>query len=85
MKFIKKLNPLFRINEVKEAEAAEVFMVYWHIVTSTPSGSFWGKGRQVSKAFLLEEDAKAFADSLKRANNLLQNENNIEVEIIRQK
>lgn len=85
MKFIKKLNPLFRINEVKEAEAAEVFMVYWHIVTSTPSGSFWDKGRQVSKAFLLEEDAKAFADSLKRANNLLQNENNIEVEIIRQK
>lgn len=85
MKFIKKLNPLFLLSKAKEAEGTEVFMVYWHIVTSTPSGSFWDKGRQVSKAFLLEDDAKAFADSLKRANNLLQNKNNIEVKIIRQK
>lgn len=85
MKFIKKLNPLFRLKKAKEAEGAEVFMVYWHIVTSTPSGSFWDKGRQVSKAFFLEDDAKAFAKTLKEANNLLQNQNNIEVEIIRQK
>lgn len=85
MRFIKKLNPLFRINKAKEAEGAEVFMVYWCTVESSPSGRFWDKGRQVSKAFLLEDDAKAFADSLKRANNLLQNQNNIEVEIIRQK
>ena len=85
MKSIEKLNPLFLWSKVEGAKVVEVFMVYWHIVTSTPSGSFWDKGRQVSKAFLLEEDAKAFADSLKRANNLLQNENNIKVEIIRQK
>ena len=84
MRFIKKLNPLFRINKAKEAEGAEVFMVYWRTVSMSSFG-YWNRGRQVSKAFLLEDDAKAFADSLKRANNLLQNQNNIEVEIIRQK
>ena len=85
MKFIEKLNPLFLLSKVQAAKGAEVFMVYWCIVEPTPSGWYWNKGRQVSKAFLLEDDAKAFADSLKRANNLLQNENDIEVKIIRQK
>ena len=84
MKFIKKLNPLFLLSKVKEAKGTEVFMVYWRTVGMSSFG-YWNRGRQVSKAFLLEDDAKAFADSLKRANNLLQNENNIEAEIIRQK
>lgn len=85
MKFIKKLNPLFGLKKEKDAEGAEVYMVYWRIVEPTPSGSFWDKGRQVSKAFFSEEDAKAFADSLKKANNILQNENDIGVKIIKQK
>ena len=56
MKFIKKLNPLFLLSKVKEAKGAEVFMVYWRTVSMSSFG-YWNRGRQVSRAFLLEDDA----------------------------
>lgn len=85
MKFKEKLNSIFGFKAIKEAEGAEVWMVYWYTIRSSYSGNLWDKGRQVGKAFLLKEDAETFAKSLQDANDLLQNRNDICCEIVKQK
>lgn len=80
MKFISKINSLFSFRKEKDAEGAEVWLVSWN----ARYGEYSGEKQRVAKAFLLEEDAIAFAESLKQAHKLLQNTNDIHIEITRQ-
>lgn len=82
MKFISKINALFSVQKVKEADGAEVWIVSWDTVYSY--SSVFDKGRRVAKAFLVEEDAEAFAQSLRDAQKLLQNTNDINITIKKQ-
>lgn len=80
MKFISKINSLFSFRKEKDAEGAEVWLVSWN----ARYGEYSGDEQRVAKAFLLKEDAIAFAESLKQAHKLLQNTNDIHIEITRQ-
>lgn len=72
-KFIEKINSIFGVVKRKEAKGAEVWIVSWE----ARFGDYKGETKHVAKAFLLEEDAGQFAQSLKDANKLLQNTNDI--------
>lgn len=72
-KFIEKINSIFGVVKRKEAKGAEVWIVSWE----ARFGDYKGDTKRVAKAFLLEEDAEQFAQSLKDANKLLQNTNGI--------
>lgn len=85
MKFKEKINSIFGFNVIKEAEGAEVWLVYWNVVVPSAYGAMWDKGHRVYKAFLLKEDAESFAQTLEEANMLLQNENDICCKIVKQK
>lgn len=80
MSFLPKLNALFRVQKVKEVEGAHVWVISWDGRT----GDYSGDIKRVAKAFLVEEDAKEFAESLKQAQNLLQNTNNLRIKIEKQ-
>lgn len=81
MKLIVKINEIFGIKKEKEAYGAEVWMVSW----DARFGNYSSNTKRVSKAFLLENDAEAFAKSLKQAQELLQNTNSIGIMIEKQK
>ena len=81
LKFTEKINSIFGVVKQKEAKGSEVWMVYWY----ARFGDYSSDTRQVSKAFLMKEDAELFAKSLKDAHKLLQNTNNIGVCIEKQK
>ena len=77
MKIVSKLNAIFKLSKVKDAEGAKFWMVSW----DARYGEFWSDKERVSKAFLSYEDAKAFADSLKEAKKLLQYAESINITI----
>lgn len=80
MKFISKINALFSFQKEKDAEGAEVWLVSWN----ARYGEYSSDIKRIAKAFLLEEDAIAFAESLKQAQKLLHNTNDIHIKIARQ-
>jgi hypothetical protein len=82
MKFISKINALFKVQKIKDAPGAEVWIVSWDTVYSY--FSMFEKGKRIAKAFLMKEDAEAFAQSLRDAQKLLQNTNDINITIEKQ-
>ncbi len=82
MNFISKINAIFGVQKVKEAQGAEIWSVSWRTTKDYGYGCDFGK--RVFKAFLLKQDAEAFAKSLRDANELLQNKANIDITIERQ-
>lgn len=80
MNFISKLNTLFRVEKVKEVEGTHVWVVSW----DSRTGDYSSDIKRVAKAFLLEEDANQFAESLEKAQNLLQNTNRLRIKIEKQ-
>lgn len=84
MRFVSKLNELVGVTKIKDVEGAEIWTVSWSPTDSTMSGYLVWKSRAY-KAFLLKEDAEAFAKSLEEAHKLLQNDSNINITIEKQK
>lgn len=80
MNFVSKLNTLFRVEKVKEVEGAHIWIVSWNSRT----GDYASDIKRAAKAFLLEEDANQFAESLEQAQNLLQNTNKLRIKIEKQ-
>lgn len=84
MKFIKKLNNLIRPQRVKEiveeVDGAHVWVVSW----DARYGDFSSDKKRVAKAFLNEDDANQFAESLEMAQKLLQNTNNLHINVEQQ-
>lgn len=84
MKFIKKLNNLIRPQKVKEiveeVDGANVWVVSW----DARCGDFNSDRKRVAKAFLDEDDANQFAESLEMAQELLQNTNNLRIKVEKQ-
>lgn len=80
-KFIEKINSIWGLTKQKEAKGAEVWMVSWF----ARYGECSAQTKRVAKAFLMKEDAELFAKSLHDAHKLLQNTNDIEVNIEKQK
>lgn len=84
MKFIKKLNNLTRPHKVKEiveeVEGAFIWVVSW----DARYGDYSKDTKRVAKAFLNEDDANQFAQSLEMAQELLQNTNSLHIEVEKQ-
>ena len=84
MEFIKKLNNLIRPQKVKEiveqVDGAHVWMVSWE----ARYGDYAQDKKRVAKAFLNEDDANQFAESLQMAHELLQNTNSLRIKIEKQ-
>ena len=84
MTFIKKLNNLIRPQKVKEiieeVDGAHVWVVSWEATY----GDFSSDRKQVAKAFLNEDDANQFKESLEMAQELLQNTNSLRIKIEKQ-
>lgn len=84
MKFIKKLNNLIRPHRVKEiveqVDGAHVWVVSW----DARWGDYSSDTNRVAKAFLNEDDANQFAESLEMAQELLQNTNDIHIRVDKQ-
>ena len=84
MKIIEKLNKLIRPHKVKEiveqVPGAHVWVVTW----DARWGDYYGETKRVAKAFLNEDDANQFAESLEMAHEFLQNTNNLRIKIEKQ-
>ena len=84
MKFIAKLNNLIRPHRVKEiveqVDGAHVWVVSWN----ARYGDYSQDTKRVAKAFLNEDDAQQFAESLRMTHELLQNTNSLCIEIEKQ-
>lgn len=80
MSFKSKLEKLFKLQEVREVNGAEVYIVSWR----ARYGEFNSDTKRVAKAFLNRDDAKQFAESLENAHKLLQNTNSINIQIEKQ-
>ena len=80
MSFISKINTLFKVEKVKDVDGAHVWVVSWNART----GDYSSDIKRVAKAFLLEDDAKQFAETLKLAQELLQNTNSLYIKIEKQ-
>lgn len=84
MKFMTKLNNLIRPHKVKEiveqVDGAHVWVVSWE----ARHGNYSSDTKRVAKAFLNEDDANQFAESLKLAHELLQNTNSLRIVIEKQ-
>lgn len=84
MKIIDKLNSLIRPHKVKEiveeVPGAHVWVVSWE----ARWGDYAQDRKQVAKAFLNEDDANQFAESLEMAQELLQNTNSLRIKIEKQ-
>ena len=84
MKYIKKLNNLIRPQKVKEiveeVDGAHVWVVSW----DARWGDYSTETKRVAKAFLNEDDANQFAESLEMAQELLQNTNSLRIKIEKQ-
>lgn len=84
MEFIKKLNSLIRPHKVKEiieeVDGAHVWVVSWN----ARCGDYSTDVKRVAKAFLNEDDANQFAESLEMAQELLQNTNNLRIKVEKQ-
>ena len=84
MKIIEKLNNLIRPSKVKEiveqVPGAHVWVVSWE----ARWGDYSGDTKRVAKAFLDEDDANQFAESLEMAQELIQNTNNLRIKVEKQ-
>lgn len=80
MKFISKINALFKVQKIKDAPGAEVWIVSW----DARYGRWYESRTRVAKAFLIKEDAEAFAQSLRDAKELLQYTECIDITIKKQ-
>lgn len=84
MSFISKINSLIRPSKVKEVveevDGAHVWVVSW----DSRTGDYSRDIKRVAKAFLLEEDANQFAESLEMAQELLQNTNSLRIKVEKQ-
>lgn len=84
MKIIEKLNNLIRPHKVKEiveqVPGAHVWVVTW----DARWGDYYGETKRVAKAFLNEDDANQFAESLGMAHELLQNTNLLRIKVEKQ-
>ena len=80
LKFFKRINKIAQI-EAKEVDGAEVWMVHW----TSRHGDYWGDVHRCAKAFLTEDDANDFKKSLEEAQDILQNTNDIDIKIIKQR
>ena len=84
MKFIAKLNKLIRPHKVKEiveeVDGAHVWIVSWE----ARYGDYVQDKKRVAKAFLNENDANQFAESLEMAHELLQNTNSLRIKVEKQ-
>lgn len=84
IKFIEKLNNLIRPHKVKEiveqVDGAHVWVVSW----DARWGDYSTETKRVAKAFLNEDDANQFAESLEMAQELLQNTNSLHIKIEKQ-
>ena len=84
MSFISKINFLIRPHKVKEiveqVDGAHVWVVSWE----ARWGDYSSDTKRVAKAFLNEDDANQFAESLEMAQELLQNTNNLRIKIEKQ-
>ena len=84
MEFVKKINNLIRPHKVKEiveqVPGAHVWIVSWE----ARYGDYVQDRKQVAKAFLNEDDANQFAESLEMAQELLQNTNSLRIKIEKQ-
>jgi len=76
----KYISSLFEVKETKKVECAEVWVVSW----DARYGSYSGNSKRVAKAFLNEADARTFAQSLKKAKDLLQYTECIHIDISKQ-
>lgn len=77
MNIVKYVTSLFEVKETREVECAKVWMVSW----DARYGSYSGDWKRVSKAFLNENDAQDFAQSLKDAQKLLQIKENLWIKV----
>ena len=82
MKITRKINKLFSICNSKEVDGAEVWMLTW---TSYVSGYVGTNEVTRAKAFLNRCDAEQYADSLEKANKLLENKTGLNINIEKQK
>ena len=84
MEFIKKINNLIRPHKVKEiieeVDGAHVWVVSWN----ARWGDYSTDVKRVAKAFLNEDDANQFAESLEIAQELLQNTNKLHIKVEKQ-
>lgn len=84
MSFISKINYLIRPHKVKEiveeVDGTHVWVVSW----DARWGDFSSDKKRVAKAFLNEDDANQFAESLEMAQELLQNTNSLRIKIEKQ-
>ena len=81
MNIVKYITSLFEVKETRQVECAKVWMVSW----DARYGSYSGEWKRVSKAFLNQDDAQAFAQSLKDAQKLLQIKESLRIEVEKQK
>lgn len=81
MNIVKYITSLFEFKETRKVECAKVWMVSW----DARYGSYNGDWKRVSKAFLNENDAEAFAQLLKDAQKLLQIRENLCIKVEEQK
>ena len=81
---IKKLDSIFSFRKIKDAEVVEVWVVSWTSVSYAGYKNHFKSGERKAKAFVNEDDARLFYKSLCDAQNLLQNENDIELKIEKQ-
>lgn len=77
MNIINKINYIFKLTKIKDAEGAVVWLVSW----DARYGPWMDSKERVSKAFLNYDDAVAFANSLREAKKLLQYTENIDITI----
>ena len=85
MKYISKINKLFSIEVGKEVEGAEVWMLTWASYINEFSISDTADTVIRAKAFLNKDDAEEYADSLRKANDLLENETRLHINKEKQK
>ena len=83
MFFIKKKNSINKVVEDRTVDGAEVWLVSWN--AHKPYGYVGTHPERVAKAFLNENDAKDFVNSLEDAQKLLQNTYDIHIKIEVQK
>ena len=80
MKLIEKINTIITGVHTKEVKGCEVWVVMWR----GRYGIFHDEYKQKAKAFLNEESAKIFAESLREAQKLLQYTEDLCITIVKQ-
>lgn len=77
MNITSKINEIFGLKKVKDAQGSKVWIVSW----DARYGEWSDSKSKVAKAFLDYDDAQKFAQSLRDARKLLQYTENIHISI----